>query len=324
MSFFGQPQQQQWTFNIPSTTQPATTSIFGQPSTSQQALSLFGGGNTNTNTNTTPNAGGGLFGGGTNTNTDPSTGPFGGGQQQGQPAAAGVFGNTQQNQPAAGGSLFGTPQQQQGQQPASGGLFGNNAANANAGGLAGAPTLPSLNTRGSSLFGGGGSTNALGTKLTESIFGQPAPAPAAIYSVPPPPMPTARRNPPAFGSSFGLGLGGQQQQQQPTNAFGASTLSTSALRPPGAAAGARAGAAGGQAADAQTQFGQGASFMCVLFLSLSLLPCLPPFREVDDLTYLPLPSAALLLPTFSFSPFLPLPFPSSLSPILGSYLSNKP
>ncbi|KAJ7888444.1 hypothetical protein B0H14DRAFT_2694013, partial [Mycena olivaceomarginata] len=45
----------------------------------------------------------------------------------------------------------------------------------------------------------------------------------------------APKSVPAFGSSFGLGLGGQQQQQQPKNAFGASTLSTSALRPPGAA-----------------------------------------------------------------------------------------
>ncbi|KAJ7832881.1 hypothetical protein B0H14DRAFT_2802283, partial [Mycena olivaceomarginata] len=61
---------------------------------------------------------------------------------------------------------------------------------------------------------------------------------------------------PAFGSSFGLGGQQQQQRQQPNNVV--STLSTSALRPPGAAQPGQGqgqqGQQGGQAADAQTQF----------------------------------------------------------------------
>ncbi|KAJ7799739.1 nucleoporin complex subunit 54-domain-containing protein [Mycena olivaceomarginata] len=264
MSLFGQPQQQTSNIFGGGTTQPATTSIFGQPNTSQQAPSLFGGAaNTNTNTNST---GGGLFGGGTNTNAQgASTGLFGGGQQQAQPATGGLFGNTQQSQPAAGGSLFGNPQQQQGQQPASGGLFGNNAnagggglfgAAKPAGGLAGAPTLPSLNTGGSSLFGGG-STNG-NAQPTQSIFGQPAPgaqqqqqqrpglfggAPSSsnIFGASAANANGAPKSAPAFGNSFGLGLGGQQQQQQPNNALARAAQ-------PGQGQGQ------GQAADAQTQF----------------------------------------------------------------------
>ncbi|KAJ7688930.1 hypothetical protein B0H14DRAFT_3668453 [Mycena olivaceomarginata] len=141
-----------------------------------------------------------------------------------------------------------------------------------AGGLAGAPKLTSLNTGGSSLFGGEGSTNALGTQPTQSIFGQPAPAPGMqqnqqqrpglfggalsssnIFGASAPNANGALKSAPPFGCSFGLGLGGQKQQQQPNNAFGASTLSTSALRPAGATQPGK-GQGQGQAADVQTQF----------------------------------------------------------------------
>ncbi|KAJ7832871.1 hypothetical protein B0H14DRAFT_2802242 [Mycena olivaceomarginata] len=87
----------------------------------------------------------------------------------------------------------------------------------------------------------------------QSIFGQPAPALCAQqnqqqrpglfggapsssnkFGASAPNANGALKSVPVFGISFGLGLGGQQQQQQqPNNAFGASTLSTSALRPPG-------------------------------------------------------------------------------------------
>ncbi|KAJ7832879.1 hypothetical protein B0H14DRAFT_2591823 [Mycena olivaceomarginata] len=210
MSLFGelQPQLQQQTSNIfagtttqprwqqqsggglfdaaqPSTTQPETTSIFGQPNMSQQAPSLFGSA-TNTNMNNIPNTGGGLFSSGTNTNT--------------QGAA----------ELAAGGSLFGNPQQQQGQQPASGGLFGTNTANANTGegglfgavkpvgGLAGPPMVPSLNTQNQQqrpgLFGDAPSSSNIFGGSSTNTNGMPKSAPA-------------------FRSSFGLRLSRQQKQQ---------------------------------------------------------------------------------------------------------------
>ncbi|KAJ7808727.1 hypothetical protein B0H14DRAFT_2868908, partial [Mycena olivaceomarginata] len=103
-----------------------------------------------------------------------------------------------------------------------------------------------------------------------SIFGQPAPAPGAQqnqqqrpglfggapsssnkFGASAPNANGALKSVPVFGSSFGLGLGGQQQQ--PNNAFSASTLSASTLRPPGAAQPGQ-GQGQGQAADAQTQF----------------------------------------------------------------------
>ncbi|KAF7343223.1 Adrenoleukodystrophy protein [Mycena venus] len=256
MSLFGQPQQQQQqTSNIfgggntqpqqqqsgglfgasQTTAQPATTNIFGQPTTQQQqAPSLFGSTNTNTN-----QGGGGLFG-----------------------AGGGLFGNTQQNQPAAGSSLFGNTQQQ------GTSLFGNNNAARPAGGIAGGPTLPSLTTNptgGSSLFGG--STNTLGQQPTQtagsSFFAQPNQQNQQNQQ--------QQQRPPLFGGTgtstnnifgastannapkpggFGFGLGGQQQQQQQQNPLGASTLSTSMLRPPGAGPPQQQQ----QGADAQTQF----------------------------------------------------------------------
>jgi hypothetical protein len=152
----------------------------------------------------------------------------------------------QQSQPAAGGSLFGNPQQQQGQQPASGGLFGNNATNTNTGGgglfgavkpvggLAGAPTLLSLNTVGSSLFSGGSTnSNALGQPPTQHIFWQPVPVPGAqqnqqqrpglfggapgssnIFGASSTNTNSMLKSAPAFRSSFGIRLCRQQKQQQ--------------------------------------------------------------------------------------------------------------
>ncbi|KAJ7349915.1 hypothetical protein DFH08DRAFT_997319 [Mycena albidolilacea] len=289
MLLFGQPQPQpqQQTSNIfggattqpqrqqqsggglfgaaqPSTTQPATTSIFGQPNMSQQVPSLFGGA-TNTNMNNTPNTGSG-----TNTNTKDAGTGFRNSQQQQQaqqwPA--------QQSQPAAGGSLFGNPQQQQGQQPALGGLFGNNAANTNVcggglfgavkpvGGLAGAPMLLSLNTVGSLLFSGGSTNgNALGQPPTQHIFWQPVPVPGVqqnqqqwpglfggalsssnILGASSTNANGTPKSAPAFRSSFGLRLGTQQKQQH-------------TLRLPGAVQPGQ-GQGQCQAANAQTQFAQ--------------------------------------------------------------------
>ncbi|KAJ7808723.1 hypothetical protein B0H14DRAFT_3151902 [Mycena olivaceomarginata] len=112
----------------------------------------------------------------------------------------------------------------------------------------------------SNIFGGC-TTQLQRQQSSGRIFGAAQPStPAgdhihlrAAQHVPvPPPKPTGMPKPaPAFRSSFGLG--GQQQQQQPNNA--ALTLSTSALRPPGATQpGKEQGQQGGQAADAQTRF----------------------------------------------------------------------
>ncbi|KAJ6625228.1 nucleoporin complex subunit 54-domain-containing protein [Mycena sp. CBHHK59/15] len=300
MSLFGQPaqQQQQPISNIfgggnnqqqqqqptgglfgtnQTSTQPATTSIFGQPNNAQQTPSLFG------NTSTNANTGGGLFGGTNNANANQGTsgGLFGGQQQQQSQAGGGLFGNTQQNQPAAGSSIFGNQQQPQGQSNTGGGLFGSNTAGGSgglfgtrqAGGIAGGPTLPSLNTNpsgGSSLFGG--STNTLGQQPSQqqgsSFFTQPAQNQNQNQQRPGLFTGTStnnifgasntntnnNNNRSAFGGSLGLGLGlgGQQQgqQQQQQIPLGASTLSTSTLRAPVPVAGGSAQ----QQADAQTQF----------------------------------------------------------------------
>ncbi|KAJ7671985.1 hypothetical protein B0H14DRAFT_2657228 [Mycena olivaceomarginata] len=242
----------------PSTTQPATTSIFRQPNMSQQVPSLFGSA-INTNMNNTPNTGGGLFGSGTNTNMQGAGTGFGSSQQQqqAQPVASGLFANTQQSQPAVGGSLFRNPQQQQGQQPASGGLFGNNGTNTNTGrgglfgavkpvgGLAGAPTLPSLNTVGSSLFSGGSTNgNMLGQPPTQHIFWQPVPAPSAQQN--------QQQRPGLFG---GVPSSSNILSASSTNANGTpkSAPVFSALHLPGAAQPGQ-GQGQCQAANAQMQF----------------------------------------------------------------------
>ncbi|KAJ6456190.1 nucleoporin complex subunit 54-domain-containing protein [Mycena sanguinolenta] len=288
MSLFGQPQQQQQqqTSNLfgGGTAQPqqqqagglfgasqnaaqpaATTSLFGQPKPA------FG---------TTANAGGGLFGGAST--QSPNTGLFGGQQQQQQQqqqqAGGSLFGNPQQpqqnqqaggslfgNTQAAGGSLFGNTQQGAQTQPNAGGLFGSNNASTNggglfgtkpAGGLAGAPTFPSLTpnpSAGSSLFGS--TAGQQPAAQPSGFFGQPqnqqkpplfggtASTNNNLFGTSTLGAPAA--NKPAFGSTFGAPL--QQQQQNPLSM---SALSTSALRPPAAGPGGTAQ----QQVDAQTQF----------------------------------------------------------------------
>ncbi|KAJ7237441.1 nucleoporin complex subunit 54-domain-containing protein [Mycena haematopus] len=287
MSMFGQPQQQQQTSNIfgggntqpqqqqaggifgasQNTTQPATTSIFGQTNTRPQF------GTTNTNTNT----GGGLFGASTQA---PSTGLFGSQQQpqqQQQQPTSGLFGNSQQpqqQQPASG--LFGNPQQQQPQQnqpaggnifgntqPNSGGLFANNNAGGAggglfgsrpAGGIAGAPTLPSLTpnpTGGSSLFGGS-TTGQQPTPQPSGLFGQPAQnqnqqrplfgGATSTNNI----FGASTANKPAFGSSFGLP---QQHSSSRIPSARQRFLPAPCVRQPRALA-----ALAQQQADAQTQF----------------------------------------------------------------------
>ncbi|KAJ7506981.1 nucleoporin complex subunit 54-domain-containing protein [Mycena galericulata] len=272
-SIFGQPNA--------NTQQPAS-SIFGgganaTPNTNTGG-GLFGGNNNATGTSS------GLFGGQQQQQQTQPTGGLFGNSQANQPTG-GLFGNSQGNQPTgglfgnsqanqqSGSSIFGNTQQQQqgGQtQPNAGGLFGSNTGGGlfgakPAGGIAGAPTLPSLTTNpsgGSSLFGG--STNTLGQQPTQqgasSFFSQPAPnntnqqrpglfGGASTSNIFGASNNNANANKSGFGSSFGMGLG-QQPGQQQQNPLGASTLTTSSLRPPAAGAGGPAQ----QQADAQTQF----------------------------------------------------------------------
>ncbi|KAJ7808708.1 hypothetical protein B0H14DRAFT_3151901 [Mycena olivaceomarginata] len=234
-----QPQRQQSSGGLfaaaqPSTTQPATTSIFGQPTTSQQAPSLFGGGNTNTDG--TPNAGGGLFGSGTNTNTQlpghqygaiwrwPAAGPTGGGRALRKHAAEPVcslpgaaFSATRNNLPRVA--------------PA----FSD-------------PTAPP--------------TRVVGDCLVPPD--QRVASPVDPCSCPSPPTPQHQRARAATDAAAGVQHLRAARRRCPKsaaaaaaataqNAFGASTLSTSALCPPVAAQSGQ-GQGQDQAADAQTQF----------------------------------------------------------------------
>ncbi|KAI0268301.1 nucleoporin autopeptidase-domain-containing protein [Gloeopeniophorella convolvens] len=211
-----------------STSQPATTGLFGQAAQQQPANPAFGSfGNTGANANT-----GSAFG----QNTPQSTGGFGTFGQASQPQA-------QQPTTGAFGS-FGQPQQQQG-----GGLFGAGGAGAGAG-AGGAfgqnKPLGGFGATGTGAFGS--NTNATGPTglFGQSNAAQPAAAPTGglfgqgqqtggAFGGNGFGTNNAAQKPPVFGqtvppqpaSGGGFGLFGPQQQQQtapgqqgPTGLFG--------------------------------------------------------------------------------------------------------
>ncbi|KAJ7678433.1 hypothetical protein B0H14DRAFT_3683269 [Mycena olivaceomarginata] len=165
---------------------------------------------------------------------------FGGGttQPQQQQSAGGLFGAAQPNttQPATT-SLFGQPNTSQQAPPLFGAantLFG--AAKQRAVSLVRPSSHPQH--RGSSLFGGG-STNS-NMQQRPGLFSG-VPSSSNIFGASTANANSAPKSAPAFRSSFGLDLGGQQQHQQPNNAVG--TVEALHERP----APARGRAAGGGA-----------------------------------------------------------------------------